>query len=325
MNWFNETFGFKELSYDKTRSKFLEIFYKENSKKLNNINIGEFCLYNNFFLKSNINFCAIGNTKIHNIVSDIRNIHYNYKNSTIQVASQLNCLEMINPYVCPENGITIYSQDNTQGPICSLCCPAGLAYRNYIYNSGQTHNKQVCLLRESMEYLKSIDNNINYNIINGYLVIANNNDLIRINLLLDNANINENFKGLIKSGSHSNQEVVVSGKKLNHCVNHVYCSGIPINYNDTISDKTLWLKLSLVWLEAMYENTLLIAYKNNYLSRLNEPCFLTKLGGGVFGMDDNIIILSINNAVKFMRRHQIFLDVYIVHYGNIDQRYNSII
>lgn len=322
MNWFIQVFGFEEVSYEKTRAKFLEMFFRENCKKLNNINIGEFAIYNNFYLRNNINFFSMGHLNITNITDDIRNIHRNYKNSTIQVASQLNCLEMINPYIRPENGITIYSQDNTQGPICSLCCPAGLAYRNYIYNGGQTHNKQICMIRDALQYLKSIDININYNIINGYLVIQNVNDLLRINNLLDNTDVRLNFKSYIQSGSHSNQGLL---NKMNHTVNHVYCSGIPINYNESITEKSLWSKLSLVWLEAMYENTLLIAYKNNSKLGRNEPCFLTKLGGGVFGMDDNIIIMSINNAINYMRNNQIFMEVYIVHYGSIDQRYNSII
>ena len=87
----------------------------------------------------------------------------------------------------------------------------------------------------------------------------------------------------------------------------------------------MWSKLSLVWLEAMYENTLLIAIKNNYKLGTNQPCFLTKLGGGVFGMDDTIIIMAINNAINFIRQKKIFIDVYIVHYGLIDERYKSII
>jgi hypothetical protein len=322
MNWFIQTFGFDEVSYEKTRQTFLKMFFSENCKKLNNINIGEFSIYTNFYLRNNINFLTTGNLNITNITDDIRNIHRNYKNATIQVASQLNCLEMINPYVRPENGITIYSQDNTQGPICSLCCPAGLAYRNYIYNGGQTHNNQICLISEAFQYLKSIDSNINYNVINGYLVIHNTNDLLKINSLLDNNTVRQHFKNYIKSGSHSNQEVI---NIINHHVNHVYCSGIPINYNSSITEKSLWSKLSLVWLEAMYENTLLIAIKNNYKLGSNEPCFLTKLGGGVFGMDDNIIIIAINNAIKYIRQKQIFINVYIVHYGLIDQRYNSII
>jgi hypothetical protein len=75
----------------------------------------------------------------------------------------------------------------------------------------------------------------------------------------------------------------------------------------------------------MYENTILIAYKNNLELGRNEPCFLTKLGGGVFGMDDNIIIMAIRNAVVFMRKERIYIDVYIVHYGTLDLRYKTIV
>eukprot|EP00750_Incisomonas_marina_P012868 INCI17173.1.p1 GENE.INCI17173.1~~INCI17173.1.p1 ORF type:complete len:818 (+),score=107.06 INCI17173.1:186-2456(+) len=48
-----------------------------------------------------------------------------------QVASQANCLEMVNPAVTPEKGVTIYAYDLTQGPSCALACPGATVFRNY--------------------------------------------------------------------------------------------------------------------------------------------------------------------------------------------------
>ena len=47
MNWFIQTFGFEEVSYEKTRAKFLEMFFRENCKKLNNINSNIYILLYN--------------------------------------------------------------------------------------------------------------------------------------------------------------------------------------------------------------------------------------------------------------------------------------
>jgi hypothetical protein len=59
------------------------------------------------------------------------NLHRSGFLLSAQVASQFNCLEMVAPTVTPEDGITGYSSDRTQGPACSLAAAAATAYRNY--------------------------------------------------------------------------------------------------------------------------------------------------------------------------------------------------
>ena len=41
-----------------------------------------------------------------------------------ELASQLNCLEMANPNITPEDGLTMYIRDHTQGPVCAMATPA---------------------------------------------------------------------------------------------------------------------------------------------------------------------------------------------------------
>jgi hypothetical protein len=53
------------------------------------------------------------------------------------LSSQFNALEMVNYNVTPDEGITCYQHDNTQGPICALCCPAATVYRNYFCQGGR--------------------------------------------------------------------------------------------------------------------------------------------------------------------------------------------
>ncbi|KPI89114.1 hypothetical protein ABL78_1758 [Leptomonas seymouri] len=75
-------------------------------------------------------------------------LHLCFPNAFFQVASQLNALEFISPDVTPEDGVTHYVHDRTQGPACALACMAGTAYRNYLlhpnyFNAGATQLTEV--------------------------------------------------------------------------------------------------------------------------------------------------------------------------------------
>jgi hypothetical protein len=69
-----------------------------------------------------------------------------------QVASQFNLLEMVSPSVTPEDGVTIYQNDRTQGPACAIAAGAATIYRNYFApvagHDGQTANRQFDGLTE---------------------------------------------------------------------------------------------------------------------------------------------------------------------------------
>jgi len=45
-----------------------------------------------------------------------------------QVASQFNLLEMVSDNVTPEQGVTRYERDATQGPACAIAAGAGTIY-----------------------------------------------------------------------------------------------------------------------------------------------------------------------------------------------------
>ena len=65
----------------------------------------------------------------------------------IQVASQFNVLEMTGPSVSPEEGVTIYVHDRTQGPARAIAAGAATIYRNYFVpvasDIGQTSTRQI--------------------------------------------------------------------------------------------------------------------------------------------------------------------------------------
>lgn len=69
-------------------------------------------------------------------------LHLRFPNAFFQVASQFNTLEFISPDVTPEDGVTHYVYDRTQGPACALACMAGTAYRNYLLHPSLFHKEK---------------------------------------------------------------------------------------------------------------------------------------------------------------------------------------
>ena len=68
-----------------------------------------------------------------NVVGEARSLHRTIpQGSIVQAASQFNLLEFPSPSVIPEDGITGYQYDRTQGPACAMAAAAGTAYRNYL-------------------------------------------------------------------------------------------------------------------------------------------------------------------------------------------------
>ena len=69
-----------------------------------------------------------------------------------QVASQFNLLEMSAPDLTPEDGVTRYASDRTQGPACAVAAGAATIYRNYFApvgdESGQTRDRQINTLAD---------------------------------------------------------------------------------------------------------------------------------------------------------------------------------
>ena len=75
-----------------------------------------------------------------------------------QAASQFNALEFRNEMATPEDGISIYQQDPTQGPRCAIACAAATLYRNYFLKfrdgtRGQTTARQLDNLEGIQNFL----------------------------------------------------------------------------------------------------------------------------------------------------------------------------
>jgi len=141
--WFEQLTGFKEESPENVR-KNIEV---KGSKifsygKLHVPTLAELKKQNENIKEYN------GEIQVTEIVTDVQELHSQVENSNalFQAASQFNLLEMVSPYVTPEQGIDRYEYDYTQGPACAISCGAGTIYRNYFVEVngqiGQTANNQ---------------------------------------------------------------------------------------------------------------------------------------------------------------------------------------
>jgi hypothetical protein len=151
LDWFNRVFGFVEdVGKFETTQKALFDVKKDKDHILMTVNrrkeidIGVFryvsvegllkVASDNPSARSVFGFDSTrNNLKYYTMTSTSRAIHINpsYYDSIFQVASQFNALEMVNSKVTPQQGITNYIHDGTQGPECAMMCPFGTLYRNY--------------------------------------------------------------------------------------------------------------------------------------------------------------------------------------------------
>jgi hypothetical protein len=84
-----------------------------------------------------------GRLKVSAVRGDVRQMHQARENAgaLFQVASQFNLLEMVSPTATPEDGVTRYQHDRTQGPACAIAAGAATIYRNYFAPVGGGHGQ----------------------------------------------------------------------------------------------------------------------------------------------------------------------------------------
>ena len=138
-NWFNHLFGFEERSPQQVRSH-LEVDgsvlrSRENGASyqigvLETPSLGE--------LRTRAGRLPVGQApqgpiQVRNVAGEAGALHAGPGNTgaLFQVASQFNLLEMVSPDVSPEDGVTRYICDRTQGPACAIAAGAATVYRNY--------------------------------------------------------------------------------------------------------------------------------------------------------------------------------------------------
>ena len=318
-NWFERLFGFTESNRATVHDK-LEVEGNTLRTKLRGTEwtCGKLEILSLADLRSEHNGLQLttgSQIKVSEVVGDVKAFHVELANAgaLFQVASQFNLLEMVSPSVTPEQGITIYENDPTQGPACAVACGAGTIYRNYFVEFdgqiGQTATKQVDCLAAIGEALGNANGRL-WKMKNGY-ALPSAEGLQEIDSKLSSMSESQldDLRGMLKVGLQWDTQVTL--RDCEHLVTQAYCSALPVAYSGLPSRS--WEKFARLILEAAYEATLAGAVKNASKTG-NTSVYLTLLGGGAFGNDQGWILDAIRRAARLYRR--VGLDVKIVSFRN---------
>lgn len=320
MSWFRQITGFSEGNYAETQS-LLEVQGDRLISKVNgkSYRIGSFELTSMAMLRDRaLSGCSIpGHLNFSVIQADVRALHNQpeYSGALFQVASQFNCLEMTNPDIRPEDGVTRYRFDPTQGPACAISAGAATLYRNYLIpiegQIGQTSSLQLNGLHDLGNALSErLGTPVSalWNMKNGY-ANCSNHGLTKISDFLRSLSDKEldELRGLLRIGVHRDIEVTDSKNSPGPLVSQAFCSALPVAYSEDLSAP--WEAFASLILEAAYEATVWEGVHNAQLGRSNVVV-LTRLGGGAFGNKEEWIEAAMRRALNLVADYG--LDVRLV-------------
>jgi hypothetical protein len=323
MDWFERLTGFREMSYAETRAN-LRVEDRQLQSLINgkSYDIGDLELVSLQTLRQRVKSAGglPGRLKVGVVTGDVRPMHQLPENTDalFQVASQFNLLEMVSPEVTPENGVTIYQHDHTQGPACAIAAGAATIYRNYFASvgggEGQTEDRQFDGLADLGEVLRAALNQpvgALWKMRNGYALCTDAGlDAIAVHLGKLQPDQVDTLRGKLRIGVHSDVAVTDAEGKQRPLVSQAFCSALPVAYSRVQSAH--WRPFASLVLEAAYEATMLAAVLNKQRGASNVV-LLTLLGGGAFGNEDNWIYAAIRRALRMMSGFN--LDVKLVSYG----------
>jgi hypothetical protein len=323
MDWFERLTGFRETGYEETRAR-LEVDGGRLRSRINGASygIGELELVSLETLRERAKSAGNlpGRVKTRVVTGDVRQMHRSRENAgaLFQVASQFNLLEMVSPDVTPEDGVTRYQSDPTQGPACAIAAGAGTIYRNYFAanegSRGQTAKRQLDGLADLGAALSSAVNlpvGSLWKMRNGYALASQTGlDAIARHLGALPADQIDVLRGRLRIGIHRDVEVTDMAGPDRPLVSQAFCSALPVAYSRVPSAH--WKKFALLVLEAAYEATVWAAVLNAQRG-VSNVVFLTLLGGGAFGNHGGWIHAAMRRALELMTTFD--LDVRLVSYG----------
>jgi hypothetical protein len=322
MDWFEKLTGFRETGYAETRAK-LKVEGRQLQSLVNgkSYGIGELELVSLQELRERVQSSdsARGRLKASVVTGDVRQMHRLPENAgaLFQVASQFNMLEMTGPGVTPEQGVTIYQHDHTQGPACAIAAGAATIYRNYFAplggSHGQTADRQLDGLADLgwalSEALKQPVGSL-WEMRNGY-ALCSSLGLDAISVLIGRLPPEQvdALRAKLRIGIHSNVEVTDAEGEQRPVVSQAFCSALPVAYSRVAPAH--WKAFASLILEAAYEATMLAAVLNKQRGGA-DVVLLTLLGGGAFGNADDWIYGAVRRALTIMS--DFALDVRLVSY-----------
>ena len=230
----------------------------------------------------------------------------------------IDLLEMVSPDVTPEQGVTRYQLDPTQGPACAIAAGAATIYRNYFApvggGLGQTAKRQIDGLADLGAALSTgmkMPVGDLWNMQNGY-ALGTQTGLDGIARYLETLTTNQfdDLRGKLRIGIHRDVEVTESSAPNRPQVSQSFCSALPLAYSHLPAAH--WQSFALLVLEAAYEATMWATVVNAQRGASNIV-FLTLLGGGAFGNPSGWIYAAIQRALKMVQPYH--LDVRFVSHG----------
>lgn len=324
--WFKRLFGFEEGGYTWTQSQFeLSGDLLKSRHNDNRFKIGEFSTPTVAELREQVKSTRGASTLSHVVVGDALALHADAQNSgdMFQVASQFNALEFASPEITPEDGITGYAYDLTQGPACSLAAAAATVYRNYLVR----HNNQVGQTRDAQinnlgVLESSLEGGPYWRVTNGY-VDSEEAILPRLAVELGNHD-RDQLTGAVRIAIQEQTQVTFANRfeplENGHLVSQAFCSAISCAYSRVETDT--WEPLATIVLEAAYEGTLLAAAIEKARGTGSGRVWLTFLGGGVFGNKEKWIKSAIETALE--KTQGLGLDIRICHFRELQAPYEHI-
>lgn len=325
MDWFERLTGFREQDYATTRQK-LEVGGARLRSLVNGAwyGIGEFELLSLRALRERMQRGGgmPGKLRVRAVSGDVRAMHQmpEYAGALFQVASQFNMLEMVSPAVTPEQGVTRYEHDGTQGPGCAIAAGAATIYRNYFLpvgdNTGQTSDRQLDGLADlGVALSEALGRPVRelWDMRNGYALCSQGGlNAIAGHLARLDPDQTDALRARLRIGVHSDVEVTDADGGHRPRVSQAFCSALPVAY--TRVPPTHWAAFASLVLDAAYEATMWAAVLNARRGGSNRV-LLTRLGGGVFGNDPGWIHAAMRRALNLVTGFD--LDVRLVSHGGL--------
>jgi len=320
VSWFEKITGFREQDYATTQSLLCVQAGKlvsPHSSRRYSVGILETPTLSELRERTVAFPRGLPNT-VRVVVGDARALHRDRENrgALFQVASQFNLLEMVHEDVTPEQGITRYESDRTQGPACAIAAGAATIYRNYLVplegSIGQTKRRQIDCLRDVGSALGNENGHL-WQMRNGYAIFGKGGllEVDRRLASLDEAGIDQ-LRSKLRIGLHCGVDVTDAEEA--HSVSQAFCSALPVAYNASAGTRSAWKRFATLILEAAYEATLLAGMlQENRGAR--SVVFLTRVGGGAFGNDTEWIHEAIRRSLRLASG----LDVRIVTFSAPDR------
>jgi hypothetical protein len=329
-DWFSKLTGVREESYELTRSQLAiegdELVSAVNGKRYA---IGNLSLPTLAELRARVEVPTRGHSTVRCVTGEARAMHAEpeLEGALFQVASQFNLLEMTGPNVTPEDGVTRYSGDHTQGPACAIAAGAATIYRNYFApvagESGQTRERQIDALATLGAALSArVGRPVSdlWAMRNGYALCTEDGLDAITGLLADGADeLCDELRGQLAIGLHRIVQVTDVWEGPRRLVSQAFCSALPVAYGSLRS--SAWEAFARLVLEATYEATLLAAVEHS-LAGASNIVLLTRVGGGVFGNADEWIDDAITRALAIVEHAG--LDVRLVSHGSIHESNRAI-